>query len=327
MGKDLTPEDKQADHQRRLDALPMDTVVLYSDGSKLESQFCGSGWAVYCQGKEHSTGKCNIGRKAEVFDAELHAIHEGLMTVQKLGWQPRTLLICADNQSALQTLTTGNPLNMEFARNTLIVASQLIADGWSLSGLWTPALCGILGNERVDALAKAGAEAVAETCTCSRTTRTWMMAQAKVQQLADWNRRHPPRPEFPITPSTTFPADLRKYSPMSVRGLFMLLTATTPSDPHPSNPPERCLCGGECSSLHILLYCPRFMDARMDLIPSLKSMESAFDTDNTPHLVRFLRRTGLGFSLQLRDGIEEDSSEADDLDVGPLVALGMDLDI
>ena len=65
----------------------------------------------------------------------------------------------------------------------------------------------------------------------------------------------------------------------------------------------------------------------MELIPSLKSMESTFDSDNTPHLVRFLRRTGLGFSLQLRDGIEEDSSEADDLDVGPLVALGMDLDI
>lgn len=36
---------------------------------------------------------------------------------------------------------------------------------------------------------------------------------------------------------------------------------------------------------------------------------------------------GLGFSDNLRYGVLEDDSEADDLDVGKIVALSLDLDI
>lgn len=40
-----------------------------------------------------------------------------------------------------------------------------------------------------------------------------------------------------------------------------------------------------------------------------------FEDTFIPHLIAFLRRIGLGFSERLRDGIADDRSEADDLDV------------
>ena len=40
----------------------------------------------------------------------------------------------------------------------------------------------------------------------------------------------------------------------------------------------------------------------------------------------FTRRIALGFSGNPRDGVLEDDSEADDLDVGRIFALSLDLD-
>lgn len=52
-----------------------------------------------------------------------------------------------------------------------------------------------------------------------------------------------------------------------------------------------------------------------------------FNPARLPSLVTFLRRTGLGFSDALRDGTLDDNPEADDLNVGKIVALTFDLDI
>ena len=46
-------------------------------------------------------GQCCIGDKAEVYDAELHAIQEGLLLVLSMNWPPTQIVVCADNQSAL----------------------------------------------------------------------------------------------------------------------------------------------------------------------------------------------------------------------------------
>ena len=69
-----------------------------------------------------------------------------------LSWSPpkRRGLVCSDNQSALAVLT-GNPKNSELARNSLTAVDLLQQRGWTISGLWTPALCSVPGNERADA--------------------------------------------------------------------------------------------------------------------------------------------------------------------------------
>ena len=88
---------------------------------------------------------------------EPHATHEGLCAIQNRSQTSSEILVCADNQSALKTLSAGNPTNLEFARQALLtVTSKQLLDGWSISRLWTPAHCRILGNEEADTLAKLG---------------------------------------------------------------------------------------------------------------------------------------------------------------------------
>ena len=98
-------------------------------------------------------GKC-IGGKAEVYDAELHAIQEGLHHITLQDWNSRDILVCVYNQAALIILTSGYPTGSEFAHYTLQLINHLQYMGWTINGLWTPAHCGILGNERADTLAK-----------------------------------------------------------------------------------------------------------------------------------------------------------------------------
>lgn len=105
--------DHSAKQKEYLCHLPPGSVVLYTDGSNFDSGECRSAWIAFRQkGKSHIrliAGNCSLGKKAEVYNAELHAIQEGLRALQDSGHQhqyqpppsPNTLLICADNQSAL----------------------------------------------------------------------------------------------------------------------------------------------------------------------------------------------------------------------------------
>ena len=52
----------------------------------------------------------------------------------------------------------GDPTNSEYAQHSLAAMAQLQDSCWQVSGLWTPAHCGIPGNERADMLAKQGAQ-------------------------------------------------------------------------------------------------------------------------------------------------------------------------
>ena len=94
----------------------------------------------------------------------------------------------------------GNPDSHEFAHHTLSAISNLQGRGWTMSGLWTPAHCGIPGNERADLLAKAGSQ-LPQECPHSRTTKTWLQAQVRRQLKTDWEMLFPPDPAFPLPPS------------------------------------------------------------------------------------------------------------------------------
>ena len=153
----------------------------------------------------------------------------------------------------------------------------------------------------------------------------WLQAKVAEQQTKDWRKKCPPDPHFPIHPSTTFPKELRKHSPTSLRALSQLQSGTTPTDPYPSDPPGRCPCGQDRTSQHILLTCPNFQEARNDILPHAH-LSIEFDTTQTAQTITFLRRVGLGFTQTLRDGIANDMSE-EDLDVGRIASLALDLDI
>ena len=241
------------------------SILLYTDGSKSTSQISGSGWTIYQKISNHisheiASGYCCIGDKAEVYDAELHAIQEGLLHVLSKDWNTTNILIYVDNQAALTTLTTGNPDGSEFAHHTLQSMTQLQQQDWTVSGFWTPAHCGITGNERADVLAKKGTQ-YTSVCTHTRVTKSWLQAKLRQQLIANWLNQHPRDDSFPIEPSTTFPKELRNYSPNSIRALFRLQSTTTPSDPFPNELAGKCFCGEERTSKHLLESCPYLKEA------------------------------------------------------------------
>lgn len=46
---------------------------------------------------ELPSGYCCIGSKAKVYDAELHAIQEGLLQTLSTDWRPSRVVVCVDN--------------------------------------------------------------------------------------------------------------------------------------------------------------------------------------------------------------------------------------
>ena len=131
-------------------------------------------------------------------------------------------------------------------------------------------------------------------------------------RLAD---QTPTGPPLPIAPATTLPKNLRGYSPASPRALFQLQTATIPAPPAS----RRDANAGKCSRPPASsLSRSRFRDARNDLLPPTNQHQNpCFDNTHLPQLIAFLRRTGLGFTRDLRDGVLSDYFEIEDLDARP----------
>jgi ribonuclease HI len=104
---------------------------MYSDESKSNSGHAAAGWAIFKMEKEglmsHVVqGSCYIGTQLEVYDAELHAIAEGLQQISQTGVTPGKMYICIDNQAAIDTLWD-NKLNSEPAPYAIRQANILKA--------------------------------------------------------------------------------------------------------------------------------------------------------------------------------------------------------
>jgi ribonuclease HI len=148
-------------HHNWISSLPIGTLLLYTDGSKLDSRQVGCGATIY-EITDHGlqclqSHYCNLGTRCEVFDAELHAVYEGLCLIPTSPITPNTTIyICIDNQAAIQTLAY-NQHNHQYACETLTTAETLTHNGWNLLTIWTPSHTNIPGNEYADVLAKTGA--------------------------------------------------------------------------------------------------------------------------------------------------------------------------
>jgi hypothetical protein len=114
---DKTTQPQQL-HEKWLQTLADHTIVMYTDGSKLTNGAAGCGWAVYHCGDQQlhqfTSGKCHLGSRVEVFDAELHAVQEAVSTLLTTTLPRSMVFICIDNQAAIDALYF-NKHNHEYA--------------------------------------------------------------------------------------------------------------------------------------------------------------------------------------------------------------------
>ena len=73
----------------------------------------------------------------EVFDAELHAVHEALHTVSLMEYSQRQIYVCIDNASAIQILAN-NPDCVEGGFQACKAGQRFLDKGWKINTVWTP---------------------------------------------------------------------------------------------------------------------------------------------------------------------------------------------
>jgi len=289
-------------HETWLHTLHDHTIVIYTDGSKLENGSTGCGWAIYHTGNQHqyrlSEGQCHLGTRAEVYDAELHAVQEAISTLLTTTAQRAQVFICIDSQAAIDTLHF-NRSNHEHARNAINTVHQLQLLGWEIRTVWCPSHCGILGNERADTLAKQGANQHTP-CQHAVTTKAWLQVQARTQFLQRW------KAELPLAkPSFKFPDHLHGIDWADTRAMYRVFANRSPSDPHPNQTSDPCPCGQDLNSSHYhlrdcILLAPQRAQMQQTTTGDIQSLEFLTEPTNSAPLRRFLRATGLGHTKHLR---------------------------
>jgi ribonuclease HI len=294
-------------------SLPNNVLLIYTDGSKLDNGLTGSGWCIMqtCKGPPAviAEGHCHLGQQSEVFDAELHATTEALQRLRDL--PPTTAYMCIDNSSAIDSLSN-NIYNHHHARHSIEKGALLAALGWKISTVWVPSHTGITGNKRADAQAKLRAEDSLKLCQHAVTTKTWLMAETKRRFLSQW------RAQTPDThPTITWPTHLSGLKWQDSRALFRVFTRRTPSDIDPitKTAPRDCECGPTPpTSPHILGDCPIFGRERTILLRQLDiptiTTDQVLLAANTKPVLDFLRKTGLGFKMNLNYTRHDDSTQA-----------------
>jgi len=204
-------------HEQWLESQENHTIIIYTDGSKLDNGSTGCGWAIYHCGDQHlyrlGEGSCHLGSQAKVYDAELHVVQEAVSTLLTTTAPRGTVIICIDNQAAMATLNF-NKHNHEYARRALDSIEDLRTLGWQISITWCPSHCNIRGNERADTLAKQGAGR-SVLYRFALTTKTWILMQARAQLMEPW------KTQLPLsTPSFTFPKHLPEVEWADTRALW-----------------------------------------------------------------------------------------------------------
>jgi ribonuclease HI len=303
------PKDEDEKHETRrihrawTDSLPIDSIIIYSDGSRSQTSQIGAGWVIYRKGLNEyitvSEGSCYLGERMEVFDAELHAAYEGLNSVQTMLDKPEHIFLCIDNSSAIEVLSN-NPDRIEGAFKTTEVAKLLSNQGWKINTVWVPSHCDIEGNESADKLAKLGTDHTLTCCPLSYTSYAWMNRIAQSTFVTRW------RQEIGMPDITwKYPAEWKQWSYWMARTVFRVYCGRTEIDPRHEHEAEKCECGeADLCTDHVIGHCRLFDQLRYEaqkgcITPPTYTKELVLDKIWSEQIQEFLRKTRLGFTKEL----------------------------
>ncbi|EGE07676.1 hypothetical protein TEQG_08765 [Trichophyton equinum CBS 127.97] len=178
-----------------------DSIIYYSDGSKLDSGYLGAGIYNFRTSSYRSWG---LGTDLEVFDAELFAIEQafikGLKAIKKSSSLINPLFIYSskkefwvfiDSQAAIQRLQKsyleGGEMYVSRIRR---IAKELKDRDYQIKIVWVPAHQNILGNEKADFAAKLGARSRDSRDILKNKYTSLATIKRRIKEIAleEWNQ-------------------------------------------------------------------------------------------------------------------------------------------
>ncbi|XP_022830949.1 uncharacterized protein LOC111359591 [Spodoptera litura] len=171
--------------QQLVDSYNMQTVRIFTDGSKIEGKV-GAALSIWDNEGETQNLKLSLARYCTVYQAELLVICKATDVI--LQRNETSYGLYSDSMSALQSLTSHgslHPLAVRARTNLALASSQSKA----VALFWLKA-AGQPGNERADELAKEASLGLRRRSDYDLCPISFIRRQTRMDSLGEWNRRY-----------------------------------------------------------------------------------------------------------------------------------------
>jgi ribonuclease HI len=311
-------------------------LILWTDGSRLKNKQVGSA-VVWKEGEEWREEKSYLGKKKEVFDAEVYAILRALRKAVEISnkQELKRVTVFSDSTTAIQRVqhTTVGPGQL-MAIDSVNLNNKLAELGIQEEYRWVPSHEGVEGNERADEAAKAAAmNEDGEALELREKFKGWSMArvQRKVTE-AKWKETNAwwkakfnnKRKGYKLNGKRRMHTLLGEAKKEIAGRYFQMnvghaLTGVYLKHIKKNESPECWWCGHTCQTReHLFKWCPKWRKQQDDLWRRLRKkckwkdkakvkMEQVFEKDESVKAVlKFLKGTEVGKCSGVREGVESE---------------------
>lgn len=265
-----------------------DEVVLYTDGSMMEGRTGAGVW--WMRGTEEWQESAALGKKMEVFDAEMFAILLAIRTGIEEAQLQKKKIICirADNQAALERVMATQQKHGERLAKKIRKEIRLARrKGLQVTLEWTKAHVGTQGNEKADTVAKSATrknkarhpETFTSTAYCYRENKE---TSAKAVDEA-W-RTEPRKGKYyqgtpKLVAKNRIPDDQRAEQVLIGRLRTSHVRVGHYLHRIQKRPTKECQCGyADQTVKHVLLECPMTQNSRRQARHNLRTRNPSLIT-------------------------------------------------